>query len=156
MVDRDLAALYEVKTKALNQAVERNRGRFPADFMFQLTDSELENWKSQFVTSNQSMVMGLRKRPRVFTEQGVAMLSGVLRSERAVRVNIEIMRAFVRMRRALAANQELAKRLEKVEKTLHSHGDALGEHGKAQRTVFEEIRGLLAAPAGPRRRIGFR
>jgi phage regulator Rha-like protein len=154
MLDQHLATLYRVETGALNRAVKRNRDRFPADFMIQLTWNELESLRCQ---------IGILKRgehrkylPYAFTEQGVAMLSSVLRSERAVRVNIEIMRAFVRMRRTLAANQELAKRLERAEETLDAHGAALGEHAKALRTVFDEIRGLLAAPPGPRRRIGFR
>ncbi len=87
MFDETLARLYRVKTKVLNQAVKRNIKRFPKDFMFQLTKEELENWRSQFVTSNSSAKMGLRRRPYAFTEQGVAMLSSVLRSERAVQVN---------------------------------------------------------------------
>src|SRR4051812_15612668 len=98
LLDRDLAVLYEVETKVLNQAVRRNRTRFPADFMFQLSEEEFRNWKSQIVTSNPSAKMGLRKRPYAFTEQGVAMLSSVLHSERAVLVNIAIMRAFVQLR----------------------------------------------------------
>lgn len=96
MLDRDLAAMYGVETKVLNQAVKRNIKRFPDDFVFQLTQQELQNWKSQFVTSN-SIKMGVRKRPYAFTEQGVAMLAGVLNSDAAVRANIVIMRAFVQM-----------------------------------------------------------
>lgn len=148
MLDRDLAALYGVKTKVLNQAVRRHAVRFPADFMFQLSIEEMRNWKSQIVTSNSAVVMGLRKRPLAFTEQGVAMLSSVLNSERAIAVNIAIMRAFVGLRRALGANKKLAERVEKVEKRLETHEGAI-------RTVFEEIEQLTEAPAGPRRNIGF-
>ena len=96
ILDVDLARLYGVPTKVFNQAVSRNLDRFPDDFMFQLSKEELEHWRSQIVTSNPRARMGLRRRPRAFTEQGVAMLSSVLRSEQAVQVNIEIMRAFVR------------------------------------------------------------
>ena len=116
LLDSDLANLYGVETKVLNQAVRRNLARFPADFMFQLTKAELENWRSRFVTSNPGAKMGLRRRPYAFTEQGVAMLSSVLRSERAVAVNIEIMRTFVRLREMLAGHAELAKRLDDLEK----------------------------------------
>ena len=103
MIDRDLAELYGVETKRLNEAVKRNIERFPEDFMFQLTKEEFENWKSQFATSN-SIVMGARKRPYAFTEQGVAMLSGVLKSPTAVEANIRIMRAFVSMRHFMVNN----------------------------------------------------
>ena len=98
MLDRDLAELYGVPTKVLNQAVARNRKRFPGDFMFQLSQGEFENWRSQIVTSNSAARMGLRRRPYAFTEQGVAMLSSVLNSERAIEVNIAIMRTFVHLR----------------------------------------------------------
>ena len=148
MLDRDLAALYGVRTGVLNQAVSRNRDRFPGDFMFQLSMGETKNWISQIVISNPGLKMGVRKFPYAFTEQGVAMLSGVLNSDRAVRVNIEIMRAFVSLRRALGANKKLAERVEKIEKTL-------GKHEGEIRSVFEEIERLTAPPTGPRRNIGF-
>jgi len=102
MLDSDLAGLYQVPTKALNQAVKRNLTRFPADFMFQLTTRELENWRSQIVTTNPAAKMALRRPPYAFTEHGVAMLSSVLNSERAVQVNIVIMRAFIKLREMLA------------------------------------------------------
>ncbi len=114
MIDRDLAELYGVETKVLNQAVKRNITRFPKEFMFQLTSIEVENWKSQIVTSNREK-MGLRKKPYAFTEQGVAMLSAVLRSERAVKISIQIMNAFVQMRRFLADKNQVFKRLENIE-----------------------------------------
>src|SRR5947209_5896285 len=137
MLDNDLASLYGVPTKVLLQAVRRSAGRFPPDFMFQLTKEELENWRSQFVTSNPAARMGLRRRPHAFTEQGVAMLSSVLRSERAVRVNIEIMRAFVRMRQMLAANAGLARKLDALEK----------KYDDQFKVVFDAIRALME-PAG--------
>ena len=116
MLDRDLAELYLVETKALNQAVKRNIERFPENFMFQLNDTEFENWRSQFVTSN-SDKMGLRRPPYAFTEQGVAMLSAVLKSETAVKVSIQIMNAFVSMRHFLQNNAEIFVEL----KTMRQH-----------------------------------
>lgn len=114
MLDRDLAELYGVETRRLNEQVKRNIERFPEDFMFQLTKEEFENWKSQIATSN-SIVMGARKRPYAFTEQGVAMLSGVLKSPTAVEVNIQIMRAFVAMRHFMVNNAAIFQRLETIE-----------------------------------------
>ena len=114
MLDRDLAELYGVETRRLNEQVKRNIERFPEDFMFQLTKEEFENWKSQFATSN-SIVMGARKRPHAFTEQGVAMLSGVLKSSTAVEANIRIMRAFVSMRHFMVNNAAIFQRLETIE-----------------------------------------
>ena len=114
MLDRDLAELYGVETRRLNEQVKRNIERFPEDFMFQLTKEEFENWKSQFATSN-SIVMGARKRPYAFTEQGVAMLSGVLKSPTAVEANIRIMRAFVSMRHFMVNNVVFFQRLETIE-----------------------------------------
>ena len=120
ILDRDIAILYGVETKALNQAVKRNRERFPDRFMFQLTEEELGNWKSQIVTSNpsleQSIRMGVRRAPYAFTEQGVAMLSAVLRSETAIRVSIQIMDAFSAMRRSLASIAPILSRLDVVER----------------------------------------
>ena len=114
MLDRDLAELYGVETRRLNEQVKRNIERFPEDFMFQLTKEEFENWKSQFATSN-SIVMGARKRPYAFTEQGVAMLSGVLKSSTAFEENIRIMRAFVSMRHFMVNNVAFFQRLETIE-----------------------------------------
>jgi len=148
LLDRDLASLYEVPTRVLIQAVKRNQERFPADFMFQLSKSEFENWKSQFVISNSGIKMGLRKRPYAFTEHGIAMLSSVLRSKRAVQVNITIMRAFVRLRDMLASNKELAQKLAELE----------AKYDEQFRTVFDAIRALMApdVPEGGDRQIGFR
>lgn len=115
MVDRDLAELYGVETRVLNQAVRRNEKRFPEDFMFQMTPEEMQDWKSQIVISN-SEKMGLRKPPSAFTEQGVAMLSSVLNSERAIMVNIAIIRVFTKMRELLSTHKEIILKLEQIEK----------------------------------------
>ena len=115
MIDRDLAELYGVETRVLNQAVRRNLKRFPEDFMFQLSQEEFTNWKSQFVTSNKDK-MGLRKKPIVFTEQGVAMLSSVLNSETAITVNIKIIRVFTKMRKVLETHKKILKKLEEIER----------------------------------------
>lgn len=141
ILDRDLAALYQVTTSGLNKAVSRNRERFPEDFMLQLTSHELRDLKFQFGTSSWG---GTRKPPKAFTEQGIAMLSGVLRSARAVRVNIEIMRAFVRLRGLLAANEELARKLRALE----------ARYDSQFKLVFQAISDLMATPTS-RKRIGF-
>lgn len=120
MLDRDLAELYGVETKVLNQAVKRNAGRFPEDFMFQLTSVEFENLKSQFVTSSWG---GIRKLPYAFTEQGVSMLSGVLNSETAIRVHIQIIRVFAKMRELLLTHKDILLQLEKMEKKLTGHDE---------------------------------
>jgi hypothetical protein len=167
LLDVDLAALYGVATKVLNQAVRRNRGRFRDDFMFQLRPEEVLNLRSQIVTSssqgaedqaagkNSSQIVtsskrhgGRRYRPYVFTEQGVAMLSSVLNSGRAVRVNIAIMRAFVRLRQTLDANRELARKFEQLERRVGKHDDEIA-------AILEAIRQLMTAPEKPRREIGF-
>jgi hypothetical protein len=146
MLDRDLASLYGVPTKVLVQAVKRNAARFPADFMFQLSKEELENWRSQIVTSNARARMSLRRQPYAFTEQGVAMLSSVLRSARAVQVNIEIMRAFVRMRQILATHADLARKLNDLER----------KYDVQFKMVFDAIRELMAPPPDTKRgKIGF-
>lgn len=144
MLDSDLAAMYEVETKALNRAVKRNIDRFPDDFMFQLEPEELKNLMFQFGASSYGHG-GRRKPAYAFTEQGVAMLSSVLRSPRAVKVNIEIMRAFVRIRQWLATNAELAHKLAKLEKKYDSQF----------KIVFDAIRELMRPPASPKKRIGF-
>lgn len=142
MLSYNLAKLYGVATKVLLQAVKRNLSRFPEDFMFQLSKDELENWRSQFVTSNPRAKMGLRRRPYAFTEQGVAMLSSVLKSKRAVQVNIEIMRAFVRMRQLLTANADLARKLDSLEK----------RYDAQFKVVFDAIRKLMTPPRNPSER----
>ncbi|MBS9766602.1 MAG: ORF6N domain-containing protein [Flavobacteriaceae bacterium] len=121
MLDRDLAELYQVETRTLKQSVRRNIERFPEDFMFEMTDEEFQNWRSQIVMSN-SDKMGLRYKPMVFTEQGVAMLSSVLRSERAIAVNIRIIRVFTQMRELLNDNLSLRLEIEEIKKKLTNHG----------------------------------
>jgi len=145
MLDADLAALYEVETRALIQAVKRNIERFPADFMFQLDADETERLRSQTVILKVGRGQHRKYLPYAFTEQGVAMLSSVLRSPRAVQVNIEIMRAFVRLRQMLQADAQMAKKLAALEK----------KYDTQFRVVFEAIRELMATPVKPKRRIGF-
>jgi hypothetical protein len=148
LLDSDLARLYGVTTKVLVQAVKRNVKRFPADFAFRLTPQEFKTLRSQIVTSKAGRG-GRRYLPLAFTEQGVAMLSSVLRSERAVQVNIEIMRTFVRLRQILAVNTDLAKRLDDLERRV-------GNHDEQFVSVIRAIRQLMEPPPGPaRRRIGF-
>src|SRR4030067_311054 len=143
MLDSDLAELYGVTTKRLNEQVRRNLKRFPSDFMFQLSSKEAESSRSQIATSKRG---GRRYLPYAFTEQGVAMLSSVLNSDRAIQVNIEIMRAFVHLRRFIATNRNLARRLARLEK----------KYDVQFKTVFDAIRALMA-PSEPRpKRIGFR
>lgn len=144
MLSLDLADLYEVEPRVLVQAVKRNIERFPADFMFQLSDQEFANLKSQIVTSSWGGIR--RATPYAFTEQGVAMLSGILNSPRAVKVNIEIMRAFVRLRGFLASNKELAGKLAGLEKKYDSQF----------KVVFDAIRQLMAPPVKGEKKIGFR
>ena len=146
MLDSALALLYGVSTKVLNQAVRRNSNRFPEDFMFQLSPVESRSLRSQNVTLRLGHGEHRKYPPVAFTEQGVAMLSGLLRSPRAVAVNIEIMRTFVRLRHYLATHQDLARRLDDLEKR---------HEGKFQ-VVFEAIRQLMTPPVTKRRPIGFR
>jgi hypothetical protein len=152
MLDEDLADLYGVETRALVQQVKRNAKRFPADFMFQLTEVEAEALRSQIVISNEGRG-GRRYAPYVFTEQGVAMLSGVLRSERAIAVNIEIMRAFVELRRVASSYAAIEERLEEIEREI---GARLGEHDQQLDQIFRTLRQLISPPARPKRPVGFR
>ena len=142
ILDRDLASLYEVEVRTLNQSVKRNIKRFPNDFMFQLSPEEFKNLKSQFVISSWG---GVRKLPLAFTEQGVAMLSGLLNSERAIKVNIEIMRAFVQLRKLIDSNKELARKIEKLE----------SKYDEQFKIVFEAIRHLIRKDDKPKGKIGF-
>ena len=142
MIDQDLAELYEVETKVLNQAVKRNITRFPSDFMFQLNKKEADIWRSQIVTSRQGETGqarqwgGRRYLPYVFTEQGVAMLSSVLNSKRAIQVNIQIVRTFTHLRELLATNKDLRQKIESMER----------KYDKQLRVVFEALRRLLLPP----------
>ena len=146
MLDTDLASLYQVEVKGLNQAVKRNLARFPGDFMFQVTDVEAAALRSQSVTLKDGRGAHRKYRPYVFTEQGVAMLSSVLRSSRAIEVNIEIMRAFVRLRRLIHAHADLGRKVADLERKCDHQF----------KVVFDALRELMAPPAGPRRLIGFR
>jgi hypothetical protein len=143
ILDRDLASLYGVTTKALNQAVKRNAARFPADFMFQLSRTEYEASRSQSVTLKRGQ--NIKYFPYAFTEQGVAMLSSVLRSPRAVEVNIAIMRTFVQLRRLMESNRELARKIDTLEK----------KYDEQFAVVFAAIKELITPPAPARKRIGF-
>jgi len=147
MLDSDLAELYGVETKILNKAVKRNLERFPKDFMFQLNYQEVARLRFQNGTSKTGRG-GSRYLPYVFTEQGVAMLSGVLTSPRAVKVNVEIMRAFVRLRQLLASHKELARKLEELEWHLRDHDEQI-------QAIFAAIRQLMVPKVAPDKRIGF-
>ena len=153
MLDRDLAGLYKVQTRDLNKAVSRNLDRFPEDFMFQLTQDEFENLKFKFGTSSLAAGKegwgGTRKLPKVFTEQGVAMLSSVLRSKRAIHINILIMRAFVKLRQLLSSHKELARKIEELENKYSKHEIEIS-------AVFKLLKKLMEPPPeAPRKRIGF-
>jgi predicted DNA-binding transcriptional regulator YafY len=148
LLDSALAELYGVETRTLNRAVNRNLNRFPRDFMFQLTPQELANLKSQVGISSSSFG-GRRTRPYAFTEQGVAMLSSVLNSDRAVQVNIAIMRTFIKLRRALETDRELARKFAELEARVGGHDEKIAE-------IIEAIRQLLTPPAdGLKKEIGF-
>ena len=166
MLDRDLAEMYGVETRVLNQAVKRNIERFPEDFMFQLTDEEVRNWKSQFVMSN-SIKMGLRKNPYAFTELGVAMLSSVLNSKIAIQVNMGIMRAFVALRQLVAANpvvkftelqNEITELKGYIEEMFADQND-INEDTRMQLELINQTLAELQTQNSrndrPRRRIGF-
>ncbi len=156
IMDRDLAGLYGVETRVLNQAVRRNIKRFPEDFMFQLNEGEMKIWEekigflkpekliSQFVISKKH-AGGWTKRPLVFTEQGIAMLSSVLKSEQAIQVNIQIMRTFTKLREMLATNKELRDKIEKLEK----------KYDNRFKVIFDVIKKLLSQQEEPKRQIGF-
>lgn len=144
LLDRDLAVLYGVETKALKRAVRRNVARFPDDFMFVMTQQELTDWRRQIGTSNSDR-MGLRYPPMAFTEQGVAMLSSVLNSERAITVNIAIMRTFTRLRHMMASHTDLARKVEELEK----------KYDKQFRVVFDALRELIHSPEPTPKKIGF-
>lgn len=145
MLDRDLAALYQVTTAALNQALRRNRERFPSDFMFQLTRSEVNQLNRSQIVIGSEKHRDPRFRPYAFTEQGIAMLSSVLRSERAISVNIEIMRTFVKLRQMLASSAEFSSRLNELE----------SKYDRQFKAVFDAIRQLMSPVVPVRKQIGF-
>lgn len=146
MLDRDLAEMYGVEVKRLNQAVKRNNSRFPEDFMFQLDHNEFKNLKSQIVTSSWG---GIRKLPYAFTEQGVAMLSSVLNSETAIQVNIQIIRLFTKMKQLILDNKDLWMKIEKIEQHLLKNDEEI-------RTIFAYLKKLLIQENKPRNPIGFK
>lgn len=145
MLDFDLAELYQVETRTLNQAVKRNIERFPKDFMFQLNEKELENWRSQIVTSNPNANMSLRYSPYAFTEQGIAMLSSVLRSKKAVDVNIAIMRTFVQLREMMLSQADLQRKIESMEQ----------KYDENFSIVFDTLRELIKMPEPKKNPIGY-
>ncbi|MFA5104085.1 MAG: ORF6N domain-containing protein [Candidatus Margulisiibacteriota bacterium] len=145
MFDKDLAFLYRVKTKELNKAVSRNKNRFPEDFIFKLTKDEFYNLRFHFGTSSYG---GRRYLPSAFTEQGIAMLSSVLKSERAMQVNIAIMRAFVRIRQLIASNKELIQKLAEIEHKIGQHDQDINE-------LFAAVSRILRYEEGPKRKFGF-
>ena len=160
MLASDLAEIYQVPTKRLNEAVKRNLARFPEDFMFQLNNEELENWRSQIATSNPAAKMGIRRPPYAFTEHGVAMLSAVLNSDHAIRMSILIVRAFVKLRELLAGNKDLALRIEQIEAGQNRHAQTqeqqtrtLQQHTSILVSVVEDIQKLKNPPIT--RAIGF-
>jgi hypothetical protein len=155
MLDRDLAEMYGVETRILNQAVKRNEKRFPDDFMFQLNEHELEEWKSQNVTSNRDK-MGLRKMPNAFTEQGVAMLSSVLNSETAIEVNIQIIRIFTRIREMLLTHKDVLLKLEQLEKKMLKQDEGMKKHEDEIQIIFNALKQLLNLPKKPRKQIGYK
>ncbi|MBW2107876.1 MAG: ORF6N domain-containing protein [Deltaproteobacteria bacterium] len=146
LLDKDLADLYGVETRSLVQAVKRNIERFPSDFMFQLTRDEFDSLRSQSVISKGKG--GRRYLPHAFTEQGVAMLSSVLRSKWAIQVNVAIMRAFVELRQVLSSHKDLERKLEELQHKIEDHEESI-------EAIFEAIRQLISPPEKPRRKIGF-
>ena len=148
MIDRDLADLYGIKTSRLKEQVRRNIDRFPKDFMFELSKDEMENWRSQNAISN-TMKMGLRVRPFVFTEHGVLMLSSVLNNPRAIKVNIEIMRIFTKMKEMLLTHKDLLFKVEKIEKEL-------AKQGKDIKVVFDYLNQFISTNNNPRPKIGYK
>jgi hypothetical protein len=149
MLDRDLAELYGVETKVLKQAVRRNAGRFPEDFMFEMSRGELEIWRSQNVTSNPGDRKGLRYAPFCFTEQGVTMLSCILNSERAIALNIQIIRIFARLRAMVLTHKDILLKLEQLERKVTAHDEDI-------KMIFDALKQLLNPPQEPRPKIGFR
>ena len=145
MIDRDLSELYGVETKILKRQVRRNLKRFPKDFMFELTEEETKNWRCQFGTSNLNDKMGLRYAPFAFTEHGVLMLSSVLNSDKAIEVNIQIMRAFVRLRQLMQTHKGLLEKIKRME----------SRYDHQFKAVFDALREIMTEKEKPKRRIGF-
>jgi phage regulator Rha-like protein len=155
MIDRDLAELYGVLTKRLKEAVRRNINRFPADFMFELNINEMERWRTQFATSSE-LKKGLRYHPFCFTEQGVTMLSCILKTERAIEVNIRIIRVFTKMREMFLTQKDMMIKLEQVEKNLMQQGIGIKKNEADIQAIFKALKELLVSPEDIRPRVGFR
>ncbi len=153
ILDENLAIMYGVETKRLNEQVKRNPGRFPKDFMFQLTTKELEILKSQFATSSWG---GRRRRPYAFTDYGVLMLSGVLNSETAIQVNLKIIRVYAKLREMLLKNKDIVLKLEQLEKKINSQDHIAGKHENEIQIIFRTLKQLIDPPPIPRKRIGFK
>ena len=148
MLDRDLAELYSVETKRLKEAVRRNQSRFPEDFMFQMTEEEFQVWRTQFASSKSDR-QGLRYAPFCFTEQGVTMLSCILNSEKAINVNIQIIRIFTRMREVLLNHKDILLKLEQLEKQVTKHNSEI-------EYIFNVLKRLVQEPNEPRKKIGYK
>jgi phage regulator Rha-like protein len=155
MLDRDLAELYGVETKVLKQAVRRNIARFPEDFMFEMSSEEFTQWRAENAATKAD-VMGLRYAPFCFTEQGVTMLSCVLNSERAIEVNILIIRIFTKLREMLLTHKDILLKLEQLEKKILKQDDHLKKHQEEIQLIFDALKQLLNPPNPPRKRIGFK
>jgi phage regulator Rha-like protein len=148
MLDRDLAELYGVETGHLKRQVRRNIERFPVEFMFELSDREFQEWRCQIGTSNSRDKMGLRYRPFVFTEQGVAMLSSVLNSKRAIQVNIIVIKTFMKLREIISLNKDLAQKLSQLERKYERHDEQI-------HAIFDQIREFMTFKDKPKKQIGF-
>ncbi len=148
MIDRDLAELYKVETKHLKEAVKRNIERFPEDFMFEMSKEEFKNWRSQFATSN-SEKMGLRYAPFCFTEQGVTMLSCILRSKRAIEVNIRVIRVFSKMKEMISTHKDILLKLQRLEQQVFKNDDDI-------QIIFDALKQLLNSPQKERKAIGYK
>lgn len=155
MIDRDIAELYGVETRRLNEQVKRNMKRFPGDFMFQLTKEEFEDWKSQIAMSN-SDKMGLRRRPYAFTENGVAMLSSVLISDSAIDVNIQIMRTFTRLKSIALENKDLKMLISKIERRLDTHESHIVDNKETIKKIIDSLNKLLTIDDNKSKKIGFK
>ena len=148
ILDVDIAKIYRVETRALVQAVKRNIERFPEDFTFQLSKEELENWRSQIVTSNPAAKMGLSRQPYAFTEHGALMLASILKSPQAAQMSIFVVRAFIRLREYLATNKDLARKMEELERQQREHSQQLA-------SVYSIVKQLINPQEKPKKRIGF-
>ena len=155
MLDKDLAEMYGVETRVLNQAVKRNEKRFPEDFMFQLTEKEFNKWKAQNMDSTFAN-MSYRKLPNAFTENGVAMLSSVLNSVTAIDVNIQIIRIFTRLREVLLTHKDVLLKIEQLEKKVYKQGTKMKKHEDEIQLIFDAVRQLLDPHQVPRKKIGYK